>query len=370
MKGAIQFGEEMMTKSPPPKKRFERIQFIDSLRGVAALLVLIPHSAGIMVSAETPYFVEKIWVMAGNIGHRGVEIFFVISGFVIACSVQGKRVSLGFFGNFVLRRFIRLDPPYWAAMVMMIVILMIKNRFGSIHHDLPSLDQIIAHLFYLQAFLGYEQIIVIFWTLCLEIQFYLIYCFILYLLYKLVPAERKNSIEGCLFIFCFFLSVGFAENFGFSGIPGLFIGHWYKFLIGVLVWKSHIGEIRKAIVISLIFLLIFIGLWFLHFPMLSTGVAALVIISASHFGKLHVWLSHKIFRFYGKISYSLYLIHVPIALLLLGLIVRLPQRNMWINIFGESMFIFTSTVAAWILYLVIEKPCVNLSGKFKKKYDF
>jgi peptidoglycan/LPS O-acetylase OafA/YrhL len=62
-----------------------------------------------------------------DLGHFGVPIFFVLSGFVIALSLDGKPMSLEIIGRFILRRSIRLDLPYWTAIVLL------ANVFGGSH---------------------------------------------------------------------------------------------------------------------------------------------------------------------------------------------------------------------------------------------
>ena len=106
-------------------------------------------------------------------GFVGVEIFFVISGFVIALSVSKGAPTPAYFGRFVLRRSIRLDPPYWTAILLELLLLHLTLRLFAGHPvTLPSTAQLVSHVFYLQDLLGYGNIVPIFWTLCYEIQFY------------------------------------------------------------------------------------------------------------------------------------------------------------------------------------------------------
>src|SRR5690349_15372888 len=104
--------------SSPPKSKAERFRFIDGLRGIAAVAVVLYHWSGsinglpgaTVVPAFLQQSLQTLWT--------GVEIFFVISGFVIAHSIHGQRITPRFLGRFALRRSIRLDPPYWLAVVV------------------------------------------------------------------------------------------------------------------------------------------------------------------------------------------------------------------------------------------------------------
>ena len=160
-------------QSAAPRGRF---LFLDALRGIAALGVVLSH----VVEGKHIDGLAAIlpgWTVAAlKHGGLGVGIFFAISGFVIAHSVYADRVTLRFVGRFMLRRSIRLDPPYWLAIAL---VLASAGLSAMVVPDKVPLDvstgQLLAHLFYLQEILGYPHLNIVFWTLCLEVQFYLIY---------------------------------------------------------------------------------------------------------------------------------------------------------------------------------------------------
>lgn len=78
--------------------------FVDALRGVAALAVALFHFSGQLSSPLALAFKSYGWL--------GVDVFFVLSGFVISLSLQGKGYALKDFPAFLLRRLVRLEPPY------------------------------------------------------------------------------------------------------------------------------------------------------------------------------------------------------------------------------------------------------------------
>src|SRR5690349_17798349 len=96
-----------------------RFEFLDGLRGIAALGVIFFHFNGSL--KEHSHF-SQFLLSALDLGHLGVQIFFVLSGFVIAYSLRQEKLSCLFVLRFFVRRSIRLDPPYWVAALAIIVL--------------------------------------------------------------------------------------------------------------------------------------------------------------------------------------------------------------------------------------------------------
>ena len=152
-----------------------RFTFIDGLRGIAAMGVVCCHlmvhcQFGQLFRAHTPGVLFQIV----NNGFLGVPVFFVLSGFVIAYSQRGVRVTGKFLRNFALRRSLRLDPPYWATIALILVLRFVGKMHGHSGDQFVGWGAIGAHVFYLQGLLHVPEINGVFWTLCYEVQFYLV----------------------------------------------------------------------------------------------------------------------------------------------------------------------------------------------------
>src|SRR5262245_48068528 len=173
-----------LASEPPPAASSRpdgdaRLVFIDALRGLAALAVAAYH-----IERYGPFKEPVRRILDGPIdytirhGWMGVEVFFVISGFVIAYSLRKAWMTPGYLGNYALRRSIRLDPPYWVT----IAVALALHFFGPALLNVPSpMDapptgrQIASHALYLQDVMGYGNLSVGLWSLCIEVQFYLLY---------------------------------------------------------------------------------------------------------------------------------------------------------------------------------------------------
>jgi peptidoglycan/LPS O-acetylase OafA/YrhL len=106
-------------------------------------------------------------------GYLGVAVFFVLSGYVITMAVGTNKITLGFLGRFAARRSLRLDPPYWVNIAVVIALMLVAARVG-VEKPFPSASTIFVNLIYLQDLLGVQALSSVYWTLCLEVQFYLV----------------------------------------------------------------------------------------------------------------------------------------------------------------------------------------------------
>ena len=151
------------------KEHRGRFLFVDGLRGLAALAVVGPHAVAILATGY-PGWLSRVLMTVAPYGAYGVEVFFVISGFAIAHSLLDASFKNFSIGRFVLRRAVRLDPPYWAALLLLGALNLVRATANHRALHLPDAGQVLAHVFYLQDLLGYAQFNVVFWTLCLEFQ--------------------------------------------------------------------------------------------------------------------------------------------------------------------------------------------------------
>src|SRR5262245_59986169 len=150
-----------------------RFLLIDGLRGIAAISVVMFH-LDLAITRSSPGWTPALIHALLREGFLGVDIFFVISGFVIAYSVRNGDYTPGYLLRFWFRRSIRLDPPYWFAIAAEIILIIAGLRFlPELHTPIPTAQNVVAHVFYAQNFYGYDNILTIFWTLCYEVQFYL-----------------------------------------------------------------------------------------------------------------------------------------------------------------------------------------------------
>lgn len=211
----------------------QRFTFVDGLRGRAALAVVLFHAGegqhiGHLLAELPPWFREGI-----GKGYLGVPVFFVLSGFVIAHTLFEKPMTLRSFGHFTLGRSLRLDPPYWAAIAATIAFatvasIMVTGRQTEVY----SVQQLAAHVLYLQEITGHRKINSVFWTLCLEIQFYLVYAGLLWLAGSEPSRPHQGRRIAAILIGAGFISLLWPLGLGPSLHYALFPPLWHGFLLG------------------------------------------------------------------------------------------------------------------------------------------
>lgn len=308
----------------------DRIEFIDALRGIAAVAVMLHH-----------YNDRLYWTLFEH-GNVGVPMFFVLSGFVIAMSIR-EPITLPYIGRFALRRAIRLDPPYWVSMFLVLAIGFFGASYG-VHHAGIDVGQIAAHLVYLQPWLGYENIQGVYWTLCYEVQFY-------FVLLLMVAIGRRWL--GWILVVTLALSM-IDRRLEFTN-PAFMGRFWFCFALGALTFYCSKRVIKQPafFVVPMLAVTAFDIVMKDHYS-LTAGLTALSIYAV-------ITLDAKVgtsapLQFLGRISYSLYLTHLIFGWLAL----RVAEAFVPVEV-ALIIGIAVAIVSAWVFYLFIERPSVGWS---------
>jgi peptidoglycan/LPS O-acetylase OafA/YrhL len=336
------------------------MKFPDGLRAVAAMMVILPHSAGLF-AYWAPSILIRATLAICQFGRFGVQIFFVLSGFVIAYTLRAQKFTPASVGRFLVRRSIRLDPPYWAAIAIFWIYMILQNSFGHHHLSLPRAAQLVAHLFYMQDLLGYGDINVVFWTLCIEIQFYLVFCLLLWIL------QPTGFWHPWIFLAIFVGSLVYPIGLANSVRDGaLFLPYWYAFLVGAIVWWMIDDRLPHFVAFASVAVLLGIGLAKFEPTSIVTAVTAGSILAAHHFGGLYRWLDTRPIQFLGKISYCIYLVHVPVVGVLLAAQERLAPNAVATSYFLLFSGLAMSIGAAYVLHISVEAPALRWSKAIKE----
>lgn len=329
------------------KKTGGDIASINLMRGIASLMVCYFH-----LSWGNERFLpgENLIKVIGKWGWAGVEIFFIISGFVIPYSMFIKNYSFRNIGLFLKKRIIRIEPSYLISIILVLILSFISTLMPS-YRGMPftiNWVNIFSHIAYLNIFTGQKWLQDVYWTLAIEFQYYLL----ISLVFGLIIS--KNNYYRLIFYIFFLL----AHAFKFYN-TSFILGYTGYFMLGILLFQyySSIIEAKEF------WLLVFINFCVLYYfeGIVLTSLSGLTLFIIAFVKKVPAF-----FQFLGVISYSLYLIHIPVG----GRIINLTE-NFTKNIYlKEGMFFFAFSfciLASYFFYTMVEKRFKNLAASIKYK---
>ena len=326
-------------------KKVERLNILDSLRGVASVVVVLYH----FVTTTINYIENDTVITIFEFGDKGVQLFFIISGIVIPLSMINGSYKYSSFFNFLLKRLARIEPPYILSIIIGIFYLIARNYIpGTVSVDItPTVFDTVLHLGYLVPLVdGAKWINPVYWTLAIEFQYYLFMALTFPLL------SSKNIYYRSIF-YLLMLVLPFLD------LQSSMFPHWTPlFLSGIIyvVYKSeHI--VKSEFLIVFVLSLIFVQY---HLGTIDMFLALISIILIEKFADF----KNRIGMFFGKISYSLYLIHSIVGAGFINLMshyYRTPLEKFIVISIGFIL----SVISASIMYLIIEKPSIKFSKNIR-----
>jgi len=379
--------EASPTAAQSPDKSATRFAFVDGLRGVAALCIVVFHAWWYepepKTMLESAHWCFDVLFLQTR---RGVQILLVVSGFVIAYSLRNTWVTPREILLFVGRRAVRLAPAYWIAIgLALLVDVMCRGplKLPSPFQGQPSIPRVLAHLAFLQDVFDFESLSAGLWTVCIEMQFYVVAVLGWGLAQRLFVRPENHqpqaSSPAILVVFATLAVISLAY-WGRLESNDHWVTHFlWRFFLGMLTWWTLDRTVpaivfNTVVAIAVAQLVYELGFdpvfeWRLEWPSGNTVslATALALFVAGRKERLHVWLNWRWLQFVGRISYSLYLVHFPVSHLVFSAGWRwfgqTPTSAQAAAIFLLS--IVTSLVSAYALYVLAEAPSVRWAAKMK-----
>ena len=366
----------MLNMTSDPNEQ-TRLIFLDSLRGIAALSVVLFHIhslTNLALPGSFPLYIEKILSQ----GYLGVQIFFVLSGFVIAYSIRHSSFTPQFLKHFFIRRSIRLDPPYWIAMILMLTATLLFKIITA-KEEAFAFDSvlILSNLFYLHEFFGLGAINPVAWTLCIELQLYMFFVVSLSFLFRWGKVQNPKEITSStyfplIFLLLLFFSLEHSQPFLFNRdapfkIRGFFAPYWYSFFLGCAVCWTLIGWLSKRRLSLFFGLCFFYGIKGMDSRIFTALLFAALILWMGFKGTLRTCILSPALQYLGKISFSLYLIHwLTASNCIFFLSKRIGPLNGF-KITGLYLFsLLACILTAHLFYLWVEAPWLRRSRNYGK----
>lgn len=370
------------------------IPVLDGIRGLAILMVILHHA-----TVWDPQSNLGEWlVKAIHMGGYGVDLFFLLSGFLITGILLDSKEQLHFFRNFYCRRALRIFPLYYCFLTAILFILPYFVPFlMESPYDFASLQQHWAwYYFYLSNFFVAQKEsfshggLDITWALAIEKQFYLVWPLMIYFFDRLKILKWSIAIViSSLLIRCLMWWSGASPIqiyvVTFSRLDSIGLG---SFLSVLLRMQPPTKQIIRAVtnpMLLLISFLILTGLFaggFLDFHSAFLNTLGYLCFAVFFTQLLGVTLSDKdsgifqtIFRqrfliTAGKYSYAMYLFHLPICAILRLLAPSIPWvRDLPTNTLGWQLFFYTAVIgctlsASFVSWHLLEKHALKLKRFF------
>lgn len=330
----------------------DRLPALDLLRFFAAVGVLAYH----YVSSYLPYESLGPLLQAATLitryGYLGVELFFMISGFVILWSAQGRTPTA-----FVVSRISRLYPTFWVAMLLTSAfLLLVPPHVPQMAAQEMDLRRLLANATMVPGMLNAERIDEVYWTLELEIRFY-------YLVFVLLMLRQMHNAEGWIYVWlgicCIAVFYTVPWSFGFLSL----MPYGPFFIAGSLlyiIYSSGWSKVRGGALFITLTLCVILSLevragfitpdaisaWVVTLTVVGFFAAFLILI---RFPRL-IRESRLTYRL-GALTYPLYLTHAAIG----GMMIK----YMGLRIGGSAALLVTIIIAfviAQALVILVDEP--------------
>lgn len=366
------------------QKTEKRIAVLDAWRGIACILVLFYHCGANLSFGGVALQ-----------GYVGVHIFFVLSGFLLYTPFARSRwneTEAPDVSKYLARRFLRIYPPYCVCLLLFVLM----RVFAKTNSGVPTTENIVAHL---GLYFNYGEeswflsINNVFWTLAIEVQFYLLlpvavfsmsYCFkgkrlavwsvpfsllVLGVVSRFVEFTWLTTSSNdfrfrSVFSYLDLFACGMVLACPSGTVPetGRLKRHFLSFAVGVLCmilsvsWSHALGGWQSSD--SLICVLLS--------PLLCAIGAAMIIGSSLRIpSRVHDNVIFRFLTWVGTISYSVYLYHTGVQFFVFKLQLHPPGGWVVMAFTYALISLPIGLGVAWLMFTLVEKPCVNLLAKRK-----
>ncbi len=341
------------------------LNLIQVLRGVASLLVVLYHTTSLLKENTNLNFLGGFFMFGG----AGVDIFFVLSGFIITYSSKQLIQKNATFFLFLKRRFVRIFPVYWLLISALLLLQALLPSFYKTHYDFTFANLLSTYFLFPQ----HIMLNGVSWTLSYELFFY--FLFSLTFLIK-----NKNILIGMSFFYL--AAIIILPLFGFDYESG---GKWYNLIFFPMNIEFFMG-ITVALLIAFLptkiakpFIIIGTLLFLCGGILSNYGIA----LAAGPFNRVLLFgipsffliagvvklefakeiKTHGIFIALGEASYSLYLVHLPLIAAFLKVAGKYLSQSILLLHAAAFITIIIVSIASIYFFRLVEKPMINKINK-------
>jgi peptidoglycan/LPS O-acetylase OafA/YrhL len=368
-----------------------RLQALDGLRGLAVILVVVLHTK---LAASAVSSSESAYLALTGFGWTGVDLFFVLSGFLITGILVDTREDRHFFRTFYARRILRIFPLYYAYLIFVYVVLAKVHPLVS-----PGYSDAVRHQWWYWLYLTNVRIALHgwasspgtthFWSLAIEEQFYIAWPAVVWL----IGRRPRRLFTVALLAAVASVASRFATTSWTAGslpayvltplrLDALCVGAMIAAAVRDERWRSSVARLGPYLAVAgttgVIALAAIHGTWDavdgvvqrIGYTLLTImwGGLLIVLVLGNSRSFVHRAFSHRALRSAGKYSYAMYVLH-PFIIDVVGArfgrwrtpaTARLPEQLVY-----AALLLALSYAAARVSWAVLEAPMLRLKRFFE-----
>jgi peptidoglycan/LPS O-acetylase OafA/YrhL len=352
-----------------------RIQELDGVRGIAVLLVVVYHAV-----LYNPGSSENLIAAMRPYGHAGVDLFFVLSGFLITGILLNAKGRPAYFRNFYAKRALRIWPLYYLLLFVTFAIVPVLAHYANLatgeNANIQSRSAV-AYILLLQN-LWYPlptspTLLSMTWSLAIEEQFYIVWPWLVLLFNR----KRLAYLLGLIVVVTPGLRL-WAELHGFGG-EAIYRMTWFRLdglSLGALISLWYLSDLFSLRAVKWAALSVLaVGLvgrplapsWMVDslLSLASFGVVTFAIWCSSSHSVAGVPFRWGWLRYIGKVSYCLYLVNQPMYYAVAGVFKKYTAMTGVINIFIMPLGFVASLGVASLSWYLFESQFLKLKDRLE-----
>jgi len=353
---------------------------LDGLRGLAVLMVLLYHCRFELTGNALPERAVR-WLF--GFGWSGVDLFFVLSGFLITGILLDSRQASNYFSSFYARRALRIFPLYYLSLIVVFAVapLLIPGTAES----LPPIRDRLWFFAYIQNWLGvpvvpWPHFMIHYWSLGVEEQFYLVWPLVIFTL----SSRRVLQVIAAACVFSLVLRCGLLAGHvdpsliyrnTFARMDALLMGAACAFLVRNKQWIERLGSRTKLLVAAPFAVFICLrpfqdsdwlekSIGFTAVGLSYSAFLMAVVLTTKKRSPLQSFLTNRFMMKLGKYSYAIYVWH----LLVIQLVKRLELfalKALLPSVINIPLMIGATIAVSICSYAIVERPFLRLKQYFE-----
>lgn len=335
-----------------------RMALIDALKAIGSQFIVLHHLAfyGPM-SDWTQRMLPDLIDWLSQDARMAVQIFLVVGGFLAARSLAPHGVLLTPQPLLLLRkRYLRTAAPYLAALLLSLLCTELA-RYWMNHDSLPEraeLGQFLAHALLLHSLLDVDSISAGVWYVAIDFQ---LFALLLGLLWLARALGGRLALSATLLLLGVILSLyGFNLDSDWDIWAVYFLG---SYGLGALTyWATQPHHGFKGLGWLLLLALLVLGALALEFrERIALALMVALLLGAAQQGQwLQRWPQGRVWAYFGQISYSVFLLNFPVALVVNALFTRFAPADPWVQTGGVLLAWVACNLAGAVFFHLVEQP--------------